>query len=73
MIAALGTLLFLAILWMLVVVGAAVVNSSSSKIVAALKGKGPVPAIATRPMRIRHQRYQPQRPAPVIARQRAAA
>ena len=73
MIAALGTLVFLTTLWMLAVVGAAILNSSGSKILAALQGKSAAPAIATRPVRIRHQRYQPLRPAPVIARQRAAA
>jgi len=73
MIAALGTLVFLATLWMLAVVGAAVLNSSGAKILAVLKGKSAAPAIATRPIRMRHQRYQPMRPAPVSVRQRAAA
>lgn len=73
MIAALGTLVFLATLWMLAVVGAAVLGSSGPKILAALKGTSPTPAIATRPIRMRHQRYQPMRPAPVSVRQRAAA
>ena len=39
MIAALGTLAFLATLWLLVVVGAAVLEESGAKIAAALKGK----------------------------------
>ncbi|HKC02715.1 MAG TPA: hypothetical protein VKC17_05365, partial [Sphingomicrobium sp.] len=39
MIAALGTLAFLATLWLLVVVGAAVLEQSGARIVAALKGK----------------------------------
>jgi hypothetical protein len=73
MIAALGTLVFLATLWMLVVVGAAVLNASGSRILAALKGQSAVPTVTTRPVRIRHQRYQPLRPAPVSVRQRAAA
>jgi hypothetical protein len=73
MIAALGTLVFLATLWMLVVIGAVVLSSSGSRIVAAFKGQSAVPAVATRPVRIRHQRYQPLRPAPVTVRQRAAA
>ena len=38
MIAALGTLVFLATLWLLVVVGAAVLEESGAKIAAALKG-----------------------------------
>ena len=39
MIAALGTLVFLATLWLLVVVGAAVLEESGAKIAAALRGK----------------------------------
>jgi hypothetical protein len=39
MIAALGTLTFLVTLWMLVVVGAAILEESGAKIAAALKGK----------------------------------
>ena len=39
MIAPLGTLVFLATLWLLVVVGAAVLEESGAKIAAALKGK----------------------------------
>ena len=39
MIAALGTLAFLATLWLLVVVGAAVLEESGAKISAALKGE----------------------------------
>ena len=39
MIAALGTLPFLATLWLLVVVGAAVLEESGAKIAAALKGE----------------------------------
>ena len=39
MIAALGTLAFLATLWLLVVVGASVLEESGAKIAAALKGK----------------------------------
>lgn len=73
MIAALATLVFLATLWMLAVVGAAVLGSSGSKIAAALKGKTSSPLIATRPIRIRHQRDFGRRPAPISVRQRAAA
>ena len=39
MIAALGTLAFLATLWTLVVVGAAILEESGAKIAAALKGR----------------------------------
>jgi hypothetical protein len=39
MLAALGTLAFLTTLWLLVVVGAAVLEESGAKIAAALKGK----------------------------------
>ena len=39
MIAPLGTLAFLATLWLLVVVGASVIEESGAKIAAALKGK----------------------------------
>jgi hypothetical protein len=39
MIAPLGTLAFLATLWLLVVVGASVLEESGAKIAAALKGK----------------------------------
>ena len=47
MIAAFGTLAFLATLWLLVVVGAAVLEESGAKIAAALKGKSPQqPSIA---------------------------
>ena len=50
MIAALGTLAFLATLWLLVVVGAAVLEESGAKIAAALKGKSPhQPAVAADP------------------------
>ena len=73
MIAAIATLVFLSTLWMLVVVGAAVLKSSGSRMFAALKGEGAVPMISTRPVRVRHQRYIAQRPARVSVRQRAAA
>ena len=73
MIAALGTLVFLGTLWMLAVVGAAVLSSSGSRILAALKGQSAVPTVTTRPIRLRHQRYQPLRPATFSVRQRAAA
>jgi hypothetical protein len=54
MIAALGTLVFLATLWLLVVVGAAVLEESGAKIAAALKGKAPPQSvISSVPMRVR--------------------
>jgi len=54
MIAALGTLVFLGTLWLLVVVGAAVLEESGAKIAAALKG-APVqqPEFASAPVRLR--------------------
>jgi hypothetical protein len=54
MIAPLGTLVFLATLWLLVVVGAAVLEESGAKIVAALKGKHRhSQAFVTSPVRVR--------------------
>jgi hypothetical protein len=54
MTAAFGTLVFLTILWMLVVVGAAVLEESGAKIAAALKGRhGRGPALVTAPVRMR--------------------
>ena len=53
MTAALGTLAFLATLWLLVVVGAAVLEESGAKIAAALKGKSLQPAADLRSSRIR--------------------
>ncbi len=73
MIAALATLVFLTTLWMLVVVGAAVIETSGGKILAALKGRILSPSVATRPVQVRHQRYLPQRAVRIRARQRAAA
>jgi len=59
MTAALGTLVFLTTLWMIVVVGAAVLEESGAKIAAALKGK-PLrqPVMQTRTVRIR-MRHSP--------------
>jgi hypothetical protein len=60
MIAALGTLAFLATLWLLVVVGAAVLEESGAKIAAALKGKPAKPLFATARIRGRSRaRLQP--------------
>ena len=71
MIAAFGTLAFLATLWLLVVVGAAVLEESGAKIAAALKG-APVPrSIATTPVRVRRTRVRT--PMRATAQWRAAA
>ncbi len=71
MIAAFGTLAFLVTLWMLVVVGAAVLEESGVKIAAALKGKVPHQAMIV-PVRVR-TRSNLQQPARTTARLRAAA
>ena len=71
MIAALGTLPFLATLWLLVVLGARVLEESGAKIAAALKGEPTRPkAIARARIRIRMRSAQPMR---AEARLRAAA
>jgi hypothetical protein len=73
MIAAFGTLAFLATLWLLVVVGAAVLEESGAKIAAALKGKPaqqPSIALAHIRVRVRPQQRQPMR---ATASWRAAA
>ena len=65
MLASLGTLAFLATLWLLTVVGAAVLEESGAKIAAALKGK-PLhrPAVAPVRMRTRLRLQRPMRAAP---------
>jgi hypothetical protein len=72
MIAPLGTLAFLATLWLLTVVGAAVLEESGAKIAAALKGR-PVrqPSFSLSPMRVR-ARFR-SRPMRATAGGRAAA
>jgi hypothetical protein len=72
MTAAFGTLAFLTTLWLLVVVGAAVLEESGAKIAAALKGKSmePKPAIVAARIRVRTRAQQPMRAEP---RWRAAA
>ena len=72
MTAAFVTLVFFATLWMLIVVGAAVLEQSGGKILAALKGRSPA-RVVTRPVRVRFQRYRPDRPLRAAARLRAAA
>ena len=71
MISALGTLVFLATLWLIVVVGAAVLEESGAKIAAALKGK-PARQPSVLPVRVR-SRGRLQRPIRASARWRAAA
>jgi hypothetical protein len=71
MIAAFGTLAFLATLWLLVVVGAAVLEESGAKIAAALKGEPRRQSLHVAPMRIRSRR--PAKPIRATARWRAAA
>ena len=71
MIAPLGTLAFLATLWLLVVVGAAVLEESGAKIAAALKGRSVRPP-AVAPVRVR-SRARLQKPMRATPRWRAAA
>lgn len=67
MIAALATIVFLATLWMLVVVAASILEESGAKIAAALKGQlsheTPHPAAYAR-MRVRSRVRQPMRARP---------
>ena len=73
MIAALGTLVFLATMWLLVVVGAAVLEESGVKIAAALKGATVRrQSIAMPPVRLR-QRARVQQSMRATAQWRAAA
>jgi hypothetical protein len=71
MLAPLGTLAFLATLWLLTVVGAAMLEESGAKIAAALKGK-PRQGRALAPVRIR-ARSRLRRPIRAAARWRDAA
>ena len=75
MTAALGTLVFLVTMWMLVVVGAAVLEESGAKILAALKGKPLArPVIAPIEVRTRARVQQPARqPMRASVKWRAAA
>ena len=72
MIAALGTLVFLATLWLLVVMGAAVLEESGARIAAALKGRYGETAIRIAPARVR-ARSRVTQPVRARARWRAAA
>ena len=71
MIAPLGTLAFLATLWLIVVLGAAVLEESGARIAAALKGKS-AHRHAPLPVRVR-ARSRFQQPIRAKARWRAAA
>ena len=65
MLAPLGTIAFLATLWLLTVVGAAVLEESGRKIAAALKGKpAHRPAFTSVRMRARSHVRRPMRAAP---------
>ena len=71
MLAAFGTLAFLATLWLLVVLGAAILEESGAKIAAALKGK---PATTMLPVPVRARtRGRVTRPMRAAAQLRAAA
>ena len=73
MIAALGTLAFLATLWLLVTLGAAVLEESGARIAAALKGQSRSGAgIALAPARMR-TRMRIQAPMRALPRLRDAA
>ena len=71
MIAPLGTLAFLATLWLIVVMGASVLEESGARIAAALKGKPARRRMAV-PLRVR-VRSRFQQPMRAKARWRAAA
>lgn len=73
MLAPLGTLTFLVTLWLLVVVGAAVLEESGAKIAAALKGKPALqPSLDLAPVRMR-TRARVKQPMRAEPRWRAAA
>jgi hypothetical protein len=59
MIAALGTLPFIATLWLLVVLGAQVLEESGAKIAAALKGRHAQPRFEIKAMRLRIRAGRP--------------
>ena len=72
MAAAIGTLPFLATLWLLIVLGARVLEESGAKIAAALKGQSMHrPVCSSRTIRIRMR--QPEPPRRVQPKLRAAA
>jgi hypothetical protein len=65
MMAAFGTLVFLSTIWLLVVVGASVLEESGGRIAAALRGRGPArqTAVAVR-VRARPRLLKPMRAQP---------
>ena len=69
--AALGTLPFLATIWLLVILGASVLEESGARIAAALKGTAAHPQVPV-PVRVR-ARSRFQQPVHAKARWRAAA
>ena len=73
MIAALATVVFLATLWMLVVLGAAMLETKGARILAALRRECAEPVLRTRPVRLRPHRVEPLRPMRISLRQRVAA
>jgi hypothetical protein len=73
MTAVLGTLLFIATLWLLVVLGAAVLEESGAQIVAALKGESSRPSqVGSAAVRLR-VRSRIERPVSARVEWRAAA
>ncbi|MFL6732022.1 MAG: hypothetical protein ACJ8EH_00145 [Sphingomicrobium sp.] len=73
MIAALGTLAFLTTLWLLVVVGATILEESGAKIVAALRGEAALrTSVSLAPTRVR-TRSRAQKSMRATPRWRAAA
>ena len=72
MIAAIGTLVFLGTLWVLVVVGASVLEESGAKIAAALKGRPVNHTVRMAPIRLRI-RARVRQPMRADAQRRAAA
>ena len=71
MLAALGALPFLATIWLVVVLGASVLEESGAKIAAALKGEPRRQSLYVAPMRLRIRRAA--KPMRATARWRAAA
>lgn len=72
MLAPMATLFFLATLWLLVVLGAAILEESGAKIAAALKGKLPQQRLESTPIRLR-TRSRSATPSCATAEWRAAA
>jgi hypothetical protein len=73
MLAALGTLPFLAVIWLVVVAGASVLEESGAKIVAALKGEAAAHASANIVQLRARRRVPTPQPTSAAQRWRAAA